>query len=275
MQSLSRKRTIIPAVRKIWRTATCYQIHDCADDKLSSAHLSSPLEFEAGNIGHGIIILSSTFNRQSKTIPSAINTKMTSGSASNINMYCCGPTVYDHSHLGHAISYIRCDLVSRTLRTFCNLNVYFAMNITDIDDKIISKSNEKGTDYITLSNEYYQSFLHDMDSLRVMPAHSYLKVTDKIDVICDYKRKINDKGFAYYSSETGDINFDYEKFVQSFGISNDFNRGKNLQTIKSRGKKSPKDFSLWKASKENEPKWSLSLGPNFSVAGRPGQLVLL
>lgn len=185
-------------------------------------------------------------------------------------MYCCGPTVYNHSHLGHAISYIRCDMVNRTLRTFGNLNIYFAMNITDIDDKIIAKSKETETAYLELSNKYYQSFLSDMNSLRVIPADAYLKVTDKVDVICDYIRQIYDKGFAYYSPETGDVNFDYEKFIQSFGITNDMNSARNLQTTKSKGKRSPKDFALWKISKENEPAWTMHLNTNSTIKGRPG-----
>ena len=147
------------------------------------------------------------------------------------------------------------------------------MNITDIDDKIISKSNEAGVDYLSFSNEYYQSFRNDMNSLRITPADTYLKVTDKVDVIADYIRQIYDKGFAYYSPETGDINFDYDKFIDSYGITNDMNSSRNVTTTKSSGKKSPKDFALWKASKENEPKWPLQLDANTSVSGRPGKFI--
>lgn len=251
------------------------QTHDRAESRQNEI-ANEPVSLqESGDFSEGIITLSSTFNQQTKTIPSAINAKLTNSPRANLNMYCCGPTVYDHSHLGHAISYIRCDLVTRSLRTFGNLNIYFAMNITNIDDKIIAKSAEAGVDYISFSNEYYQSFRNDMDSLRVIPADSYLKVTDKVDVIADYIRQIYDKGFAYYSPESGDINFDYGKFVQFYGIKNDIHNTQNLQTTKSRGKRSPKDFSLWKASKENEPKWPLQLAVNNSISGRPGKLPLI
>jgi len=217
------------------------------------------------------LTLLSTFNRQVKKLPGAMHSKLASGSMSNLNLYCCGPTVYDHSHLGHAISYIRCDLLIRSLRTFCNMNIYYAMNITDIDDKIITKSKENMTDFRSLSNEYYQSFLNDMNALRIVPADCYLKVTDKIDVICDFIRKIYDKGFAYFSSESGDINFDYEKFIQTFAIENDLNRERVLPTTKSTGKKSPRDFALWKVSKEGQPKWTLNLNPKLQIEGRPGE----
>ena len=152
MQALSRRRAIVPIASKFWRITSTQQVHDCADSKHATQN-ESPVEFAAEqSASQGTITLSSTFNRQTKTIPSAINATVTSGWPSNLNMYCCGPTVYDHSHLGHAISYIRCDLVTRALRTFCNLNIYFAMNITDVDDKIISKSLSHGIDYLTLSN---------------------------------------------------------------------------------------------------------------------------
>lgn len=272
MQSLSRRPTtsVWSLIKTFRRHITGQQSCDVTDNR-GDIHISESLAAEVRDSSQGIINLTSTFNRQTKTISSSINAKLTSGSASNINMYCCGPTVYNHSHLGHAISYIRCDMVNRTLRTFGNLNIYFAMNITDIDDKIIAKSKETETEYLALSNKYYQSFLNDMNSLRVMPADVYLKVTDKVDVICDYIRQIYDKGFAYYSPETGDINFDYEKFIQSFGITNDMNSSRNLQTTKSRGKKSPKDFALWKISKENEPAWTMHLNGSTDIAGRPGQ----
>lgn len=221
------------------------------------------------------VVFTSTFNRQTKFIPFNFKSNYLSfDSASNLNMYCCGPTVYDHSHLGHAISYIRCDLVRRTLKTFGNLNLFFAMNITDIDDKIIMKSNQTGTNYQDLSHLYYKSFVEDLSSLNIEPPDAFLKVTENIDVICDYIRKIYEKGFAYHSSETGDLNFDYETFTRSFKIENDFKSetGKN-PTDKSKGKRSPKDFALWKQAKPGEPKWNLKLESDLTIDGRPGMLL--
>ncbi|KAH9497061.1 Cysteine--tRNA ligase, mitochondrial [Dermatophagoides farinae] len=217
--------------------------------------------------------LRSTFNKQNRIIPNVAYLNRSDRHDANLNLYCCGPTVYDHSHLGHAIAYIRCDLIIRMLQTYCNVNVYFAMNITDIDDKIIRKSQEIGVDYRQLSNEYYQSFVEDMNSLRVTTPDYVGKVLDNIDTISDYIERIYDKGFAYISPETGDINFDYEKFLQKYSIENIPNFGGSQVTIKSIGKRSPKDFALWKSSKPNEPKWSLKLATGQQqqvIAGRPG-----
>ena len=239
--------------------------------QINSNSPSSNLNIHDTKLVIGPLNLTTTFNRHSKTLEdNVIFSKLSSDSKSNINLYCCGPTVYDHSHLGHALTYIRCDLIIRTLRTFCNKNVFFAMNITDIDDKIIVKSKETGINYIDLANEYYQSFLNDMNDLQVNSSDCYLKVTDKIGVICDYIRQIYDKGFAYYSTETGDINFDYQKFTQSFSIDNDIHRERDKITDKSKGKKSSKDFTLWKASRENEPSWPMNLNSKLSINGRPG-----
>lgn len=216
------------------------------------------------------IHLTSTFNRQTKTISKSLYPKLSADSEFNLNVYCCGPTVYDHSHLGHAISYTRCDLINRTLKYLCNFNIIFAMNITDIDDKIISKSKQLKQDYRSVSNEFYNSFVEDMQALNVMQPDCYLKVTDNIDVIMDYIRNIFDKGFAYVSDKTGDINFDYAKFISEYSITNEGNYGSNLKTEKSLGKRSPKDFALWKRSKPDEPRWNLTLSPSETISGRPG-----
>ncbi|KAH9416641.1 Cysteine--tRNA ligase, mitochondrial [Dermatophagoides pteronyssinus] len=193
---------------------------------------------------------------------------------SNLNLYCCGPTVYDHSHLGHAITYIRCDLIIKMLQEFCNVNIHFAMNITDIDDKIIKKSQETNVDYRQLSNEYYQSFLQDMHSLRITKPDYLGKVLDNIPTISDYIHRIYDKGFAYINSETGDLNFDYENFLRKYSIKNIPNFGSNQITEKSFGKRSPKDFALWKSSTtaklSNEPYWLLKLPNGTEIKGRPG-----
>ncbi|OTF79905.1 cysteinyl-tRNA synthetase 2, mitochondrial-like protein, partial [Euroglyphus maynei] len=236
--------------------------------RLSSINTNGMISFDR-------LQLRSTFNKQNRTIPNVAYVNRFDRHNIDLNLYCCGPTVYDHSHLGHAIAYIRCDLIIRMLRTFCNVNVYFAMNITDIDDKIIRKSNETGIDYRQLSNEYYHSFVNDMNSLRVTTPDFIGKVSDNIDTIGDYIQRIYDKGFAYVSPETGDINFDYEKFIEKYSIENAPNYGSSQITIKSIGKRSPKDFTLWKSSKPNEPKWSLKLPDQQQqqqqpIIGRPG-----
>lgn len=219
-------------------------------------------------IQYETINVKSSFNKQQKFIPNV--SYLQKNRSNNLNLYCCGPTVYSDSHLGHAITYIRCDLVIRMLKIFCNNNVYFAMNITDIDDKIINKSNETGQHYRDISEKYFQSFTDDMRSLRVLSPDFFGKVLDNIDVITDYIRRIYDKGYAYVNETNGDINFNYEKFIQDYSIDNEINYGASTSLQKSFGKRSPKDFSLWKASKANEPKWTLKLNDQITIEGRPG-----
>lgn len=226
-------------------------------------------------IDSDVIHLTSTFNRQTKTIKNAIYPKLAFNSGSNLNVYCCGPTVYAHSHLGHAISYIRCDIINRTLKYLCNFNVHFAMNITDIDDKLIVKSKELDRDISSVANEFYNSFVEDLNSLNVSSPDCFLKVTENVDVISDYIKRIYDKGFAYVSDATGDVNFDYDKFIKEYSIHNEGNYGSNLRTDKSFGKRSPKDFALWKRSKPDEPTWNLNLNQNQQISGRPGTLMFI
>lgn len=152
------------------------------------------------------------------------------------------------------------------------MNVYLAMNITDIDDKILNKANLSGAPYKDIANQYYQSFVDDLKSLRIESADCHLKVTENMDVICDYIRKIYDKGFAYYSPENGSVNFDYEKFENHYSIKNAINNQNAVSSVKSHGKKSPRDFALWKVSKENEPFWDFKLNREQIIQGRPGKI---
>lgn len=186
-------------------------------------------------------------------------------------MYCCGPTVYADSHLGHAIAYIRCDLVRRTLQTYLGVPIYLTMNITDIDDKILAKAAQEGVNFREISCKYHQSFIDDLNSLGVLPADCYLKVTDHIDVIIDYILRLLDKGFAYINEVTGDVNFDYETFIASFNIVNARTNENSEQRGEARsdGKRSTKDFVLWKVSKPGQPSWPLEHGTTI-IEGRPG-----
>jgi len=186
-----------------------------------------------------------------------------------VRMYCCGPTVYDDSHLGHAFTYIRSDLIRRVLDNYYGIYVLMAMNITDIDDKIIAKAKQTNSDCKTVSDFYYNSFIKDMQSLNVLSADCYLRVTDHITNVIDYIKQIYNKGFAYISS-TGDINFDFDRFAQTFNISDNFGSESPPITEKSFGKKSPKDFALWKSAKAGEPKWDFVTNDGQTIAGRPG-----
>ena len=189
-----------------------------------------------------------------------------------VTMYCCGPTVYDNCHLGHAFTYIRCDLIRRVLLKYHNISVFMAMNITDIDDKIINKAKQSESNFKKVSNLYYNSFIQDMKALNVLDANCYLRVSDHINTIIDYINVILDKGFAYITS-TGDINFDFDHFRQTFNITDSIG-GDSWITEKSFGKKSPKDFTLWKSAKPEEPNWTLVTSDGKTLLGRPGLIIV-
>jgi cysteinyl-tRNA synthetase len=184
-------------------------------------------------------------------------------------MYCCGPTVYDDCHLGHAFTYIRCDLFRRVLDNYCGIYVLMAMNITDIDDKIITKAKQTNSDFKSVANFYYNSFIEDMHSLNIMSANCYLRVSDHMINIIDYIKHIYKKGFAYIGSN-GDLNFDFNHFIKTFNITNSFGTDSPPITEKSLGKKSPKDFALWKSAKAGEPKWDFVTHDGITFSGRPG-----
>ncbi|XP_054162389.1 cysteine--tRNA ligase-like [Oppia nitens] len=214
------------------------------------------------------ILLQNSFSKSKKMLD--LSTRSDGLSDPWMTMYCCGPTVYEDCHLGHALTYIRCDLLRRVLRQYYNCEVLLAMNMTDIDDKIIAKANHLNCDFRKVTNQYTNSFIEDMKSLNVMPANCYLRVTDHMNTIINYINTIRDKGFAYISDQTNDINFDFEHFIKSYNINNYLGGDDMKITDKSVGKKSPKDFALWKSAKNGEPNWRLVTTDGITIPGRPG-----
>ncbi|XP_011502686.1 PREDICTED: probable cysteine--tRNA ligase, mitochondrial [Ceratosolen solmsi marchali] len=175
-----------------------------------------------------------------------------------ITWYMCGPTVYDTSHIGHACTYVRFDIIRRILSEVFNYNVVYVMGMTDIDDKIINKSNECGESCQSITHRYENEFFADMDSLNVLRPLVTCKVTNYISEIVAFIEQIFSKNGAYVGKD-GSVYFDTCKYL---------NYGK-LKPPQVEGfdanKKSPLDFALWKISKQNEPFWESPWG-----RGRPG-----
>ncbi|XP_071846560.1 probable cysteine--tRNA ligase, mitochondrial isoform X1 [Apostichopus japonicus] len=182
--------------------------------------------------------------------------------------YACGPTVYDAAHIGHASSYIRFDIIRRILETFYDIRVIQVMGITDIDDKIIKRANERSEDFQVLTRREEKRFLEDMTAMKVQPAAHYTRVTDHIPAILNFITRIINNGYAY-ATPSGSVYFD----VKSFGADR---YGKlhrhdtdiyDIQETEKSEKRHPNDFALWKAAKEGEPWWTSPWGPG---KGRPG-----
>lgn len=173
--------------------------------------------------------------------------------------YSCGPTVYDSAHIGHASSYIRIDIMQRILRKYFNLNLITAMNITDIDDKIIKRALTEGTTWSSIAEKYETEFWSDMEKLNVTRPDIVIHVTKNMNKIIQFISKLVESGHGYLA-KNGSVNFRTESWEQY---------GKMVKLAKdpttTEGKQQRADFALWKAAKENEPSWPSPWGP-----GRPG-----
>ncbi|CAL8125080.1 unnamed protein product [Orchesella dallaii] len=188
-----------------------------------------------------------------------------------LTWYSCGPTVYDSAHIGHASSFIRQDVIRRILESLDkNLTVIQVMGITDIDDKIIYKANHSGTEWNSLSKHYEQEFIEDLKNLNVIQPHIFTRVSDYIPEILKFVGNLVYSGYAYPASD-GSVYFDTEKYGSRYGKFRQANSGEqeDEETVNEfvKGKKSVKDFALWKGSKPGEPFWESPWG---SGKGRPG-----
>ncbi|CAL8308730.1 unnamed protein product [Merluccius merluccius] len=185
--------------------------------------------------------------------------------------YSCGPTVYDHAHLGHACSYVRFDILQRILTKVFGISVVHAVVITDIDDKIIKRSQEENVSPTILARIYEDEFKKDMLSLKVLPPAVYLRVTENVPQIVAFIERIVNNGHAYATNK-GDVYFDIRSIGRRYGKFTDrtfqfLHTGSSLYVclIGDTDKRDTRDFALWKSSKPQEPCWASPWGE-----GRPG-----
>jgi len=181
-----------------------------------------------------------------------------------VSMYLCGPTTYDAAHIGHAYSAICFDIVRRGLQ-WLGYDVRFVRNITDVDDKIIARSNKTGEPWNSLAGRYADAYNHDMASFGIAPPDEEPRVSNHIEEIIELTRRILEAGKAYVLE--GDVYYSVESFPDYGKLSgqsvDDLQSGARVE-VDTR-KRSPLDFALWKAAKPGEPSWESPWG-----AGRPG-----
>lgn len=185
-----------------------------------------------------------------------------------VRMYVCGPTVYNLIHIGNARPMIVFDTVRRYME-HKGYDVNYVSNFTDVDDKIIKKANEEGTDPSVISERYIAECKKDMESLHVKPATTHPKATCEIDGMIEMIQTLIDNGHAY-AAEDGTVYFKTRSFSGYGKLSH-----KNLDDLRSGGrsllvsgedqKQDPLDFVLWKPKKEGEPFWESPW-----CEGRPG-----
>ena len=111
-------------------------------------------------------------------------------------MYTCGPTVYDLFHIGNARSFVMSDIIRRYLE-YKGYHVNYVMNLTDVDDRIIKKSNEEKIESHTVAEKYSLAFFEDIKKLKIKPATVFPKATEHIKEIVDMIKKLEEKNFAY------------------------------------------------------------------------------
>ncbi len=180
-------------------------------------------------------------------------------------IYACGPTVYNYIHIGNARPLCVFDVLRRYLE-YRGYKVTFVQNFTDIDDKIIKKANEEGTDYLTVSKKYIEEYWTDARGMNIRPADIHPKATENIDEIIEIISTLIEEGHAY-AVENGDVYFSTKTFPEYGKLSHqpleDLEAGARINIGEL--KKDPMDFALWKAAKPGEPSWDSPWGQ-----GRPG-----
>ncbi|MCH7673903.1 cysteine--tRNA ligase [candidate division KSB1 bacterium] len=181
-----------------------------------------------------------------------------------VKFYMCGPTVYDYIHIGNARAFIAGDVLRRFLK-YLGYDVTYVLNLTDIDDKIIKRSQEEGVPTEKITEKFSTAFFKDIDALGIEKADHYPKATEHVREIIVLIEKLIDQGTAYRAN--GDVYYDVSKFANYGKLS-----GKNIDDLWAGArvavdekKRNPLDFALWKSQKPGEPAWESPWG-----MGRPG-----
>ncbi|VAW92372.1 Cysteinyl-tRNA synthetase [hydrothermal vent metagenome] len=187
--------------------------------------------------------------------------------ANNVRLYVCGMTVYDYCHIGHARVLVVFDVVYRYLTHIYGADhVTYIRNITDIDDKIITRANERGLNIAELTEEFIEAMNEDAQALGVLSPNQEPRATAHMQQIIDMILALVDKDYAY-QAENGDVYYAVAKFEAYGQLS-----GRQLEDLRAgarvevdEAKRDPLDFVLWKSAKPNEPHWDSPWGK-----GRPG-----
>lgn len=185
-----------------------------------------------------------------------------------VNMYVCGPTVYNYIHIGNARSVVAFDTVRRYLE-FKGYQVNYVSNFTDVDDKMIKAAAEQGITVPELAEKYIAAFMADTTALNVEPATLHPRATENIAGIIEVIEALIKQGYAYEAA--GDVYYRARKFAHYGALSGqsldalEVGASEHVSQDEVDKKEDPLDFALWKAAKPGEIKWDSPWG-----AGRPG-----
>ncbi|KIS03796.1 cysteine--tRNA ligase [Paucilactobacillus wasatchensis] len=185
-----------------------------------------------------------------------------------INMYVCGPTVYNYIHIGNARSAIAFDTIRRYFE-FRGYQVNYVSNFTDVDDKMIKAANEQRITVPQLADKFIAAFMEDTQAVNIEPATKHPRATENIPEIIAFIQVLIDKGYAYESE--GDVYYRARKFKHYGDLSAqpidelEVGASQHVDDQEFDRKEDPIDFALWKAAKPHEINWESPWG-----AGRPG-----
>ena len=180
-----------------------------------------------------------------------------------VGIYLCGPTVYAEAHIGHMVGPVIFDCIKRYL-SYCGYDVTWVVNITDVDDKLIKKANERGISMLEVAEENIADYNRNLTALGVDQIDEFPRATDCMGEIIGLVESLVEQGFAYESQ--GDVYFDVAKDREYGKLSN-----RTVEGMQGDGggaaerKRSTADFALWKSAKPDEPSWDSPWGK-----GRPG-----
>jgi cysteinyl-tRNA synthetase len=182
-----------------------------------------------------------------------------------VGLYVCGVTVYDYCHVGHARCYVAFDVIRRWLR-HRGLAVNYVRNITDIDDRIISRAAENGEPIDALTGRFIQAMHEDFAALGIEPPDHEPRATEYVPGMIAMIARLVERGYAYQGTQ-GDVLYSVASFAPYGQLS-----GKRLADLRAgarvevdAAKRDPLDFVLWKRAKPGEPCWASPWGE-----GRPG-----
>lgn len=184
-----------------------------------------------------------------------------------VNLFVCGPTVYDHIHIGNARTFTFFDVLVKYLRHRHGLKIFYLQNITDIDDKIIARARENREDPLEFAKKFERLFMEDIHALGIDSVDEYARASEYIPEIINQVKTLIRKGHAYLIKDDG-YYFDLKTFSEYGKLSkrtvemaeDGVSRIDDNPHKRNRG-----DFNLWKFSKPDEPFWDTELG-----RGRPG-----
>ncbi len=182
-----------------------------------------------------------------------------------VRMYVCGPTVYDHLHIGNLRPVLVFGALRRYMELFKGWPVTYVQNITDVDDKLIARAQENGETVAEVAARYTEAYFQLLDRLGVVPPTHSPRATEHISGMIELVQGLIEKGYAY--EKGGDVYFRVRAFKEYGKLS-----GRSVDELRSGAriaasdlKEDPLDFTLWKAAKPGEPKWESPWGE-----GRPG-----